>query len=334
MEPDPLVSIIIPCYNGAAFLQDALKSALAQSYRKVEVVVVDDGSTDRSPEIAQRFPVRYIRLQHGGLSKARNAGIRESKGSYLVFLDADDRLRPDAIERGLHVLAQRPECAMAVGDHCFISEDGSFKANSRKACLNAFHYEALLEGNFIEMISSVLFRRSVLVKVGGFDTGLRVAEDYDLYLHIARSYPICCHSAVLAEYRMHKSNASHNSELMLTMTLRVLRREAQFIQSDSTRLRAFRNGVRRWQRQYGRQLAAELARSVPTLDFHDAAGKLLSLAREYPPGLLAAVFLGMVGSLRKGAVELTSGRWADALRRLFSTCRSSAGTSPAILHDR
>jgi glycosyltransferase involved in cell wall biosynthesis len=75
---DPLVSVIVPCYNGAAFLEETLRSALAQSYAEVEVVVVDDGSTDNSPEIARRFPVRYIRQPNRGLCEARNAGIRES----------------------------------------------------------------------------------------------------------------------------------------------------------------------------------------------------------------------------------------------------------------
>ena len=78
---------------------------------------------------------------------------------------------------------------MAVGDHLFVSEDGSHLANSRKECLAESHYEALLKSNFIEMISSVLFRRSVFDKVGGFDTGLRVAEDYELYLRVAREHP-------------------------------------------------------------------------------------------------------------------------------------------------
>ncbi len=128
MDADPLVSVIIPCYNGEAFLKEAIESALAQSYRQVEIIVVDDGSTDRSSEIAQKFPVRYIRQQNRGLTASRNLGIRESRGSYIVFLDADDRLRPEAIETGLRVLAQHPECAMAVGDHVFVSADGSYLA--------------------------------------------------------------------------------------------------------------------------------------------------------------------------------------------------------------
>jgi glycosyltransferase involved in cell wall biosynthesis len=294
---DPLVSVIVPCYNGAAFLEETLRSALVQSYPNVEVVVVDDGSTDSSAQIARRFPVRYIRQENRGLSEARNTGIRESKGSYLVFLDADDRLRPEAIETGLRALAQRPECAIAVGDHVFITADGSRLADSAKESPLHSHYEALLKSNFIEMISSVLFRRSVFDEVGGFDATLRVAEDYDLYLRIARGLPICCHAGIVAEYRKHGTNTSHDSELMLTTTLRVLKDQAKYLGNDSGRLIAFHEGVRSWRKQYGRQLASELARSHSTLPMDHLLRKLLRLADHYPQGLLMVMLLRMVPTI-------------------------------------
>jgi len=289
-----LVSVIVPCYNGASFLEEALRSALSQSYPDVEIIVVDDGSTDNSAEIAQRFPVRYIRQENRGLTPTRNRGVRESRGSYIVFLDADDRLKPEAIEAGIRLLERNPECAMAVGDHTFISAEGTFLAGSRKNVLAAHHYEALLKSNFIEMISTVLFRRDVFETVGGFDTSLRVAEDYELYLRVARSYPVCCHSAVVAEYRIHASNASHNSELMLTMTLQVLKSQARFVGLNVRRMIAFHEGFRIWRRQYGRQLASELARSISKLPAKDRTRKLLLLANHYPQGLLMIMFLRMM----------------------------------------
>jgi len=288
---DPLVSVIVPCYNGAAFLEEALRSALAQSYGEVEVVVVDDGSTDSSAEIARRFPVRYIRQENRGLSEARNTGIRESKGSYLVFLDADDRLKPRAIETGLGALALRPDCALAVGDHVFIAANSSYLADSTKERHLHSHYEALLKSNFIEMISSVLFRRSIFDEVGGFDAKLRVAEDYELYLRIARGWPICCHSVIVAEYRMHGANTSRDSELMLTTTLQVLKGQARYLDNDSSRLIAFHEGVRSWRKQYGRQLASELARSYSTLRMDHLLRKVMRLCSYYPQGLLMIMLL-------------------------------------------
>ncbi len=293
----PLVSVIVPCYNGAAFLEEALRSALEQSYADVEVVVVDDGSTDSSPEIARRFPVRYIRQPNRGLCEARNAGIRESKGSYLVFLDADDRLQPKAIEAGLRALTQRPDCAMAVADHVFIAADGSYLASSAKQSPLHSHYEALLKSNFIEMISSVLFRRSIFDELGGFDTTLRVAEDYELYLRIARERPICCHGAIVAEYRKHGANTSRNSELMLTTTLQVLKDQAKYLGNDSGRFIAFHEGVRSWRKQYGRQLASELARSHSSLPMDHLLRKLLRLADYYPQGLLMFTLLRIIPAI-------------------------------------
>ena len=118
---------------------------------------------------------------------------------------------------------------MAVGDHVFIAANSSYLANSTKEGHLHSHYEALLKSNFIEMISSVLFRRSIFDEVGGFDAKLPVAEDYELYLRIARGWPICCHSVIVAEYRMHEANTSRDSELMLTTTLQVLKDQARYL---------------------------------------------------------------------------------------------------------
>jgi glycosyltransferase involved in cell wall biosynthesis len=313
----PMVSVIIPCYNGEAFLKEAIESALGQSYSRVEVVVVDDGSTDGTPEIAKAFPIRYIRQRNRGLTASRNLGVRESSGSYIVFLDADDRLLPEAIETGIRVLLQNPECAMTVGDHRFVAADGSYLSHSRKTCLLTSHYEALLKSNFIEMISSVLFRKSVLEEVGGFDTNLRVAEDYELYLRIARDHAVCCHSSVVAEYRMHKDNVSHNSELMLTMTLRVLKSQSRYIRSDFGRFMAFLEGIRTWRKQYGRQLAAELAHSFSTLRIDHLRRKTLLLASYYPQGLIMLLLLRIVPDLRRRKVTHSNSIARRDLRSLI-----------------
>jgi hypothetical protein len=136
------------------------------------------------------------------------------------------------------------------------------------------------------MISSVLFRRSIFDEVGGFDATFRVAEDYDLYLRIARTRPICCHAVIVAEYRLHEGNTSRDSELMLSMTLQVLEGQARYVRNDSGRLFAFHAGVRSWRRQYGRQLASELARSYSTLPMDHLLRKLLRLAGHYPRSML------------------------------------------------
>jgi len=104
-----LVSVVIPCYNQAHFLGEAIESVLAQSYPNFEIIVVDDGSTDDTSEVARRYPgVRLVRQENKGLSGARNAGLAHSEEEYVVFLDADDRLLPDALETVLEHLEAHP----------------------------------------------------------------------------------------------------------------------------------------------------------------------------------------------------------------------------------
>ena len=120
------MSVVIPCYNQAHFLSEAIESVLAQSYPHFEIVVVDDGSTDDTPKVAARYPaVRCIRQDNRGLSAARNAGLGCSEGEYVVFLDADDRLLPEALEVGLECFDANPECAFVSGHYREISVDGS-----------------------------------------------------------------------------------------------------------------------------------------------------------------------------------------------------------------
>jgi glycosyltransferase involved in cell wall biosynthesis len=303
---NPLVSVIIPCYNGEAYLEETITSALLQTHKNVEILVIDDGSTDASSAIAQKMPVRYVRQENRGLTASRNRGIRESKGEFIVFLDADDRLKPDAVETGLRILQEHPGCAMTVGDHLFISETGAYLAGSQKLFHADYHYEALLQSNFVEMISSALFRKSVIEKVGGFDTSLRVAEDYDLYLRIAKEHRVVCHKGVIAEYRLHRNNCSHNSELMLVTTVKVLNNQATFARRNRRRLMAYLAGLRRWRRQYGRQLASELARSYHTLEGNKRRHKLSILFNYYPQGLLMLAMYRISPSLDKKSARLNS----------------------------
>jgi len=133
MPESGLVSVIIPCYNQAHFLDEAIESVLTQTYPNREIIVVDDGSTDNTAEVAGRYSaVRHIYQENAGPSAARNTGVTKSRGEYLVFLDADDRLLPEALEIGVDCLRQHPECAFVSG-HCrLIVTDGSLLAKPKQ----------------------------------------------------------------------------------------------------------------------------------------------------------------------------------------------------------
>src|SRR5215212_4087832 len=123
------VSVVIPCYNQAHFLPEAIESVLSQSYEEFEVLVVDDGSKDETAQVASQYVstdprVRVIRQENRGLAGARNRGLAEAQGEYVVFLDSDDRLLKEALEVGVRELASHPECAFVSGRCTFRAADG------------------------------------------------------------------------------------------------------------------------------------------------------------------------------------------------------------------
>jgi glycosyltransferase involved in cell wall biosynthesis len=247
-------SIVIVCYNQAQFLGQSIQSALAQTHEPLEILVVDDGSTDQTPAVCADFPrVLYIRQHNQGLAAARNTGLRHTTGDYVTFLDADDQLLPDAVDVGLRRLAAFPDAAFAYGAYRNIFSDGSPAPTETPAKVQADHYFHLLQGNFIGMHGAVLYRRNALLEVGGFNESLPAAEDYEIYLRMARSHAIASHDNVVAEYRQHDDNMSKDFAFMLRSILAVLRMESKHV-PDRRHAQALRAGVGVWRTYYGELL--------------------------------------------------------------------------------
>ena len=283
-----LVSVIIPCYNHAHFLGDAIESVLAQSYPSFEIIVIDDGSPDNTAEVAARYPgVRYVRQANQGLSAARNTGIRESRGEYLVFLDADDRLLPDALRDGLACFRDYPEAAFVSGHHRYINRDGSLRNEYPPSPIGDDPYVALLKRNYIGMHATVMYARAVFDAVGRFDTTLKSCEDYDLYLRIARRFPVHHHHHLAAEYRWHGANMTNNSGRMLKSAMRVLRAQWPYIRDEPGYLHACRVGVRFWRDYFGGLVLARLRKNAGEKQWRPAARNLLTLAGFVPQWLAA-----------------------------------------------
>jgi glycosyltransferase involved in cell wall biosynthesis len=181
--PQPLVSIIIPCYKQAAYLPEAVASAVAQTYPCREIVIVDDGSPDETSAVARALIGRYdgekIRLLVGpnsGLGSARNAGIRTAKGHYLVPLDADDTLSPDMLSRCVAALEQHPAAGFAYSDARFFGDD------NRLYRAGPFDARRLPYNNYL--LAHSLLRRTVWEQAGGYASrrALPGFEDWDLWL--------------------------------------------------------------------------------------------------------------------------------------------------------
>jgi glycosyltransferase involved in cell wall biosynthesis len=244
-----LVSVVIPCHDQAHFLGEAIESVLAQTYPHFEVVVVDDGSSDNTEEVASRYPgVRRIRQENRGLAAARNTGIRRSNGGHLVFLDADDRLLPGALEAGLRCFKDHPQSAFVAGRYRYIAFDGSPLPTPQPPRPEGDRYAALLRDNFINMHAVVMYQRAVFEYVRGFDASLDACEDYDLYLRIARDFPIGCHDEVVAEYRKHGANMTRDVERRLSTSVRVLRRQRKYAKTKKQYEAAYKIGMHRWQK--------------------------------------------------------------------------------------
>lgn len=283
----PRITIVITTYNQAAYLSEAIESALGQSHDNVEVIVVDDGSQDASEEVARKYDkVRYIKQHNQGVAKARNTGLDASSGEYIVFLDGDDRLRPDAVEVNLKKFELHPECMMVAGAATVIDRLGKPVAVDYDPPVEQDHYAKMLHYNYLRMPAMVMYRKSIFTLVGPFREDLAPADDWEMYLRIMRLYPVYCHGHPVAEYRLHGSNTSRKSALMLAKVHRVLRSQRKYVKDNRDLKAAYRTGHKILRRFHGEELVNCIRREVRDGRWRDVMLDVSVLARYYPLGLL------------------------------------------------
>ncbi len=209
------VSVVIPCFNHAQYLPEAIESALNQSYLPAEVIVIDDGSTDPTPEVAAQYQncIKYIRQNNRGLSAARNAGIRQAKGDLITFLDADD-LWLQGFIKALIPLFDQPNVGATYCGSQFIDPTGKLLPQKQTIVISPGKFQDyLLDGNFLP-VHSVLIRHKVFDKIGGFDETLTALEDYDMWLRISRHYFFLGRPDVLALTRVCPDSMSADPDRM------------------------------------------------------------------------------------------------------------------------
>jgi glycosyltransferase involved in cell wall biosynthesis len=208
MRPSPLVSVIVPTHNRARFLPEALGGALQQTYPHVEILVVDDGSTDETPMVMSRFDakVQYVRQENSGVSAARNRGIRLAKGEYIAFLDDDDVWLPQKLERQLSRFAEDARVGVVGCAFYLTDEQLQVQATIRpQTC--TFSDLLLLRGNGGLFGSTIIASKAVLSEIGGFDERLSTSADWDLVTRIARRYDVAVLSSEPLLYcRQHGGN--------------------------------------------------------------------------------------------------------------------------------
>lgn len=182
MEIDPLVSVIVPCYNQGKYLSEALTSVLGQTYERWECIVVDDGSTDNTELVASDFTKRdkrvsYLRKTNGGLSDARNVGIAQSKGSFILPLDADDKIGPEYLKLAINEFSTSPQTLVVYpGASYFGNRQGIWDVNYKG-------YRSLLMTN--SLFCSAIYRRSDFDRAGGYDVNMREGfEDWEFWIRL------------------------------------------------------------------------------------------------------------------------------------------------------
>ena len=246
MKP-PLVSVVIPVYNGEAFVEQTIASVSAQDYQALEILVIDDGSTDNSLAVIGACPIgvplRVLRQQNRGVAAARQTGVSASAGEYVAFVDQDDWWREDKIAKQVELFQGDSSLALvhtraAYYDQfsgAFVPPINSFATPHE---LVGHCYERLLMENLI-CNSTVMVRRSAFDAVGGFDLSIggNTVADYALWLRLARKFTFGFLSEELAVFRLHPGQGTWRREVMLRAELALLNNEVPNSMRHSPRMR-------------------------------------------------------------------------------------------------
>ncbi len=210
------VSVVIPVYNGAAFLAEALGSIFNQTYSPYEVIVVDDGSTDSSRSIVEQFAdnIVYVWQENRGPAFARNRGIERAQGEYIAFLDADDKWLSNKVERQIACFETNKTAAMVYTKMVnFRDSDGQeLEILPPRVISGRIVDEILMKG--LILLSTVMIKTEILRRIGGFDESLPTAEDTNLYIRIAKEYDVYGVDEVLVKRRRHIGNLSEKTDIV------------------------------------------------------------------------------------------------------------------------
>ncbi|MBI4572082.1 MAG: glycosyltransferase family 2 protein [candidate division NC10 bacterium] len=301
-----LVSVIIPTHNRAALVREAIESALNQTYPAREVIVVDDGSTDETPEVLARYgdAIRTVRTANRGCAAARNAGVGVARGQYLAFVDSDDAAPPDRLSLQVPVLDAHPDVGIVYGNSIAFGPD--LPGEQVHHPVRPDPDGSVAEGIFFTTrigFDSVLLRRAAVEQAGGFDESLRHNEDTDLLLRVALDWKAVCLDVPTGRHRWHAGRKSWDEvalrRAVLASTERVLAARPEFRERLGERA-AIRLAEVRW--EISRGLAARgdtvAARAEATLawQLHRSAalavwGTMLRIPQLVPAFLWTGRFL-------------------------------------------
>ena len=281
-----LIAVAIACFNQGRYLADAIQSVVAQTRPPDEIILVDDGSTDCTRDVAAAFPsVIYVYQCNAGLSAARNTALALTRAARILFLDADDLLRPGALAAAGQCLNADPARAFVHGAYVIVDERRVLLSR-HQVMTAASPFLELLRGNYIGMHGTVLYDVARLRDSGGFDVGLASCEDYDVYLRLARHHPVVAYAEEAAEYRRQDQGLSTNALRMIATSRAVIRRHAGPLQQDTAHRAAARHGMDFMTEYYTDQLLDALLRAHLTRRRRNALFRLTRDMRDHPAAVL------------------------------------------------
>lgn len=226
----PKISIIIPVYNGEKTIQKTINSILEQTFRDIELIIINDGSIDKTLQIVQEISDPSIRIYtypNAGVSHARNQGINHAQGEYISFMDADDLWTPDKLELQYQALQNNPQAKISYSWTDWIDKDDCWLRPAARMSFEGDIYANLLIIDFMGCGSNPLILKEALLKVGGFDPTLRGGEDWDLWIRLAAKYEFVCVRSPQILYRQTTTSVSQDISLMEKDCLKVIAKSFQ-----------------------------------------------------------------------------------------------------------
>ena len=224
----PEISVLIPCYNYGHYLEYALESVTSQSYQNWEAIVIDDGSTDDTPQVTTQFDdprIRYIYQENRGLSAARNTGLRSAQADLIALLDADDIWQAEYLAKMVTKLKMHPDAVAAYCGYQYIDQDGENVGLPNLTIVPPEDFREYLANNGNFLVScGVVFRKKIAVSEGCFDESLNAVEDADMWSKLSRHGPFVSVPSILVGYRRHDSNMSSDPQRMVAAYYQILER--------------------------------------------------------------------------------------------------------------
>ncbi|WP_341526555.1 glycosyltransferase [Nostoc sp. UHCC 0302] len=223
----PLISVIIPVYNGEKTIKKTIESVLKQTVSDLEVLVINDGSTDSTEEIVKSIPdlrLKIFSYHNAGLAASRNRGLSHTNGEFISFIDADDLWTFDKLEAQWKALEDSENAAVAYSWTDYIDVDSKFLKSGSRITLKGDVYNKLLLYNILENGSNPLIRKEAFTEIGGFDESLPAAEDWDMWLRLATRYEFTVVPKAQILYRVSANSMSTNLKRQEVASLEVIER--------------------------------------------------------------------------------------------------------------